>query len=264
MKAVFLSVALAAVLVFGGCAANKRTAEQSAEQPVSQQTAGTDTRQRAKVHTELGTLYMQRGNMGVALEEARAALSADPGYAPAYSLMGLVYMQLREDGAAERNFEKALAAAPGDPEINNSFGWFLCQTGREQRSLEHFLAAIKSPLYATPALPYTNAGICSMRIKDDKAAEDYFVKALRLDGNNDRAYYFLASIAYRQGRIAAARLHLQELHKITEPSPESLWLGVRIERKLGDRDAEARLAAQLRRRFPGSQEQQLLMQGQFD
>lgn len=254
---------LSAVLILGGCAGNPRTAE-PVGQPVSQQTANTDIRQRAKVHTELGTLYMQRGNMGVALEEARAALSADPAYAPAYNLQGLVYMQLRENQAAENSFEKALAVAPADPEISNSFGWFLCQTGREQRSLQYFLTAIKSPLYATPALPFTNAGICSMRIKDDKAAEDYFVKALRLDSNSDRALYFLADIAYRQGRTAAARLHLQELYKITEPSPESLWLGVRIERKLGDREAEARLASQLRRRFPGSQEQQMLMQGQYD
>ncbi|MFA6313010.1 MAG: type IV pilus biogenesis/stability protein PilW [Sterolibacterium sp.] len=258
-----LFLTLAAILFLGGCAGNTRTAE-AVGQPVSQQTASTDIRQRAKVHTELGTLYMQRGNMGVALEEARAALSADPAYAPAYNLQGLVYMQLRENQAAEKSFEKALAVAPTDPEINNSFGWFLCQTGQESRSLQHFLAAIKSPLYATPALPFTNAGICSMRIKDDKAAEDYFVKALRVDGHSDRALYFLADIAYRQGRIAAARLHLQELYKITEPSPESLWLGVRIERKLGDREAEARLASQLRRRFPGSQEQQMLMQGQYD
>lgn len=264
MRAAPLLAALAAILLLGGCTASKRTAEQSAEQPVSQQTATSDSRQRAKVHTELGTLYMQRGNMGVALEEARAALSADPAYAPAYNLQGLVHMQLREDQTAESNFEKALSVAPLDPEINNSFGWFLCQTGRERRSMQYFLTAIKSPLYATPALPYTNAGICSMRIKDDKSAEDYFVRALRLDGSNDRALYFLADITYRHGRIAAARLHLQELHKIANPSPESLWLGVRIERKLGDREAEARLASQLRRRFPGSQEQQMLMQGQYD
>ncbi|MCX7172557.1 MAG: type IV pilus biogenesis/stability protein PilW [Proteobacteria bacterium] len=264
MKTIAILATIAGLLFLGGCAVSKRTSEQSAEQPVSQQTATSDTRQRAKVHTELGALYMQRGNMGVALEEARAALSADPGYAPAYNLQGLVYMQLHEDHTAETNFEKALAVAPADPEINNSFGWFLCQTGREQRSLQYFMVAIKSPLYATPALPYTNAGICSMRIKDDKAAEDYFVRALRLDGNNDRALYFLANITYRQGRIAAARLHLQELHKIADPSPESLWLGVRIERKLGDREAEARFASQLRRKFPGSQELQMLMQGQYD
>lgn len=264
MKGLPAFAAVAAVLLLGGCATGKGFGEQAAEQPVSQQTATSDSRQRAKVHTELGTLYMQRGNMGVALEESRAALVADPGYAPAYNLQGLVYMQLHEDRAAESSFERALAVAPADPEINNSFGWFLCQTGREQRSLQYFLAAIKSPLYATPALPYTNAGICSMRIKEDKAAEEHFLRALRLDGNNERARYFLADITYRQGRIAAALVHLQELHKIAEPSPESLWLGVRIERKLGDREAEARFAAQLRRRFPGSQEQQMLLQGQYD
>ena len=58
--------------------------------------------------------------------------------------------------------------------------------------------------------------------------------------------------------------HLQELHKIVEPTPESLWLGLKVERKLGDRDAETRLASQLRRKFPGSQEFQMMMQGQYD
>jgi type IV pilus assembly protein PilF len=41
-------------------------------------------------------------------------------------------------------------------------------------------------------------------------------------------------------------------------------MALRIERKLGNREAEARYAAQLRRRFPGSPEQGLLSQGQYD
>ena len=265
MRSNFTALALLVmVVILGGCAAGKGGSAQSAEQPVSQQTATSETRKRAKVHTELGALYMQRGNMGVALEEARTAISADAGYAPAHNLLGLVYMQLHEDRTAEKSFEQALTLAPADPEINNNFGWFLCQTGREPRSLQYFLAAIKSPLYATPAMPYTNAGICSLRLKDDKAAEDYFLGALRLDGNNDRAHYFLADISYRQGKLAAARLHLAELHRLSEPSPDSLWLAVRIERKLGDSEAEARYAAQLRRKFPGTPEQQKLMQGQYE
>ncbi|MDD5176510.1 MAG: type IV pilus biogenesis/stability protein PilW [Sterolibacterium sp.] len=256
--------AIATVVFLAGCAVGNGGGSRSAEQPVSQQTATSETRQRAKVHTELGALYMQRGNMGVALEEARTALSADASYAPAYNLMGLVYMQLHEDRDAEKSFEQALALAPNDAESNNSFGWFLCQTGREQRSLQYFHTAIKSPLYATPAMPFTNAGICSLRLKDDKAAEDYFTKALRLDGSNDRALFFLADITYRQGRLPAARLYLADLHRLAEPSPESLWLAVRIEHRLGDREAEARFAAQLRRKFAGSPELQKLMQGQYE
>lgn len=264
MRSIPILVALIIAASLGGCASVSRDADLSAERPVSEQTATSDIRQRAKVHTELGSLYLLRGNMGVALEEARAALSADQGYAPAHSLMGLVYMQLHEDNAAEKSFEQALALAPGDPEINNSFGWFLCQTGRERRSMQYFQSAIKSPLYATPAMPYANAGICSLRLKDDKAAEDYFIKALRLDANNSRAIFFLADIAFRQNRLEDARKYLAELHKQTEPSPESLWLAVRIERKIGDRDAEARYSSQLRRKFPGSPEQAKLMQGRYE
>lgn len=237
---------------------------QRTEQPVSQQAAGSETVQRAKVHTELGGLYLSQGNLGVALEEVRKALLASPNYAPGHSLMGLIHMQMRENGPAEESYERALKLAPMDPEINNSYGWFLCQTGRERRALDLFQTALKSPLYATPSLAYTNAGICSLRLKDDRGAEEYLQRALRLDPGNDRAAYFLADIGFRQGKLELARQYLGDLHKRAEPSAETLWLSLRIERKLGERDQEARLAAQLRRRFPAAQETQRMMQGQYE
>lgn len=264
IRCLAICIALFLMALIVGCAGVNFGAERPAEQPMSQQVATSDVQQRAKVHTELGALYLQRGNIAVTLEEARVALSVDPEYAPAHNLMGLAYMQLGENSAAEKSFEQALNLVPNDPEINNSFGWFLCQTGREQRSFAYFNTAIKSPLYATPAMPNTNAGICSLRLKDDKAAEDYFIRALRLDGNNPRAIYSLADISYRQGRLAAARLHLHEFHKLVESTPESLWLAVRIEHKLGDREAEARSASQLRRKFPASPEQLKSFQGQYE
>ncbi len=253
-------VILAAVFLLAACAG----VAQHPEEPVSQQQTSNDASQRAKVHTELGSLYLVRGNLSVALEEARIALSADANYAPAHNLMGLVHMQLQEASLAEASFERALRLAPADPEINNSFGWFLCQTARERRSLQYFQNALKSPLYATPTMTYANAGICSLRIKDDKAAEEYFLNALRADNRNDRAIYFLADIAYRQNRLAAARQRLTELHKLVEPTSDTLWLAARVERKLGDREAEARYSSQLRRRFPGTPELQRLMQGQYE
>jgi type IV pilus assembly protein PilF len=48
------------------------------------------------------------------------------------------------------------------------------------------------------------------------------------------------------------------------PSAESLWLALRIERKLGERIAEQGLATQLRRRFPASPEYRALQRGEFD
>ena len=55
-----------------------------------------DPRNRAKIHTELGALYFQDGNMAVAIDELRIALDADSSYYPAYSVRGLVHAYLKE------------------------------------------------------------------------------------------------------------------------------------------------------------------------
>ena len=258
------SIALSMALLLGGCTATGFGSGQGAQQAVSAQPAEGEQQQRAKVHTELGSLYMLDGRSAIALEEARIALSADPNYAPAYNLLGLIHMVLDETRLAEENFEKALRLAPGDPEISNNFGWFLCQSGREQRSFAYLMAAARNPLYATPTKPYTNAGICSLRMKDDKAAEDYLLIALRLSPTNTQALYWLADIAYRKGRFADARQWATDIEKMMEPTAELVWLALRIERRLGNREAEARYASQLRRRFPGSPELRLMAQGQYD
>ena len=50
----------------------------------------------------------------------------------------------------------------------------------------------------------------------------------------------------------------------TEPNAEALWLMVRVERSLGNRQAEARYSAQLRRKFPLSPEAEELLKGNFE
>ena len=231
----------------GACGGDPARQSSPVEQAVSQQSAAGDAQKRAKIHTELGSLYLKDGRYAVALDEARVAIAADSAYAPAYNLLGLVHMYLNENRVAEENFARALRLAPGDPEINNNFGWFLCQTGREQASMPYFQAAIRSPLYDTPGKPLTNAGLCSLRIRDDKAAEDFLLRALRHENENVQALYWLA-----------------DLHKLIEPNAESLWLAVRVERRIGDREGEARFSSQLRRKFAGTPEHQRLMQGQYD
>ena len=251
-------------LLLAGCTAIGGDSGQGAQQAVSAQPAVGEQQQRAKVHTELGSLYLLDGRSAIALEEARIALSADPNYAPAYNLLGLTHMVLNETRLAEDNFQKALHLAPGDPEISNNYGWFLCQNGREQASITYFMAAAKNPLYTTPTKPYTNAGVCSVRLKDDKAAEDYLLTALRLSPTNTQALFGLADIAYRHGRHSEARQWTTDIERMMEPTAEVIWMALRIERKLGNREAEARYASQLRRRFPGSPEQRLLIQGKYE
>ena len=260
-----LCSALAAVLL-DGCSVMKTSTSDG--EPVIESGGVTgdagDPRNRAKVHTELGSLYYSRGNMAVALEELRIATSADSNYAPAYSVYGLVYMELRENTLAQTNFERALRLSPTDPDINHNYGLFLCQTGRENDSIKYFLQAVRNPLYPTPWRSYAAAGQCTLRKDNLKDAEDYFQRALRQEPNDPQSLLLLGQIRYRQGSLEDARKLVSRYNKLVDPTAESLWLALRVERKLGERVAESNYATQLRRRFAASREYLQLQRGEYD
>ena len=256
-----LSVALLVLTMVSSAFAQNAT--QATSEVVSSGGVG-DPRTRAKIHTELGSLYFQDGNMSVALDELKIAIAIDPTYAPAYNVRGLVHLYLRETPLAEEDFKRAIGLAENDPEINNNYGWFLCQTDREKESVTYFLRAIKNPLYQTPDRAYANAGKCSMKAGDIEAAEDFFLKALRFSPENPQILVPLASISYKRGNFEVARKHLSEVLRKVEPNAEVLWLALRVERRLEDRVAEARYGTLLRRKFPASAEYQELVKGNFE
>jgi type IV pilus assembly protein PilF len=251
------------LLLAAGCAV-----QPASQGPVSDTGAivgeATSPRNRARIHTELATAYYARGNMSIALEELRAAVAADPTYGTAHGVYGLVYMQLKENALAEQSFERALQYAPGDPDINHNYGWFLCQIGQERRAMPYFRRALDNPLYGTPARSYAAAGTCALRIGDLRAADDNLERALRIDALQPVALIEMAQLRYRQRRYADARRLITRHASVAPPSAQSLWLGLRIERRLGQRAAELSYADQLRRRFPGSPEVQALQRGDYD
>ncbi|HEX5393815.1 MAG TPA: type IV pilus biogenesis/stability protein PilW [Rhodocyclaceae bacterium] len=235
-----------------------------APQPVSQQAVSGQVRNRARTHTELGAAYLEAGRVAPALDEARTAINVDDGYPLAHNLLALVYMALKENGPAEESFQHALQLAPGDPDISNNYGWFLCETGRAAKAMPYLQTAFRNPLYASPALALNNAAVCSTRLGDDRSAEGYLQRAMRVDPNNLRGLYLLSDLTYRQGRYQEAKLYLAELHRKTDITAGSAWLGLRIARKLGDRGEEARYVSQLRQRFADSAENELLAQGRYE
>lgn len=222
-----------------------------------------EERRRARIRLELASNYYQQGNFPVALDELRQAIEIDPAYAPVYGVLGLVYNSLGERDRAEEAFRHGLQLAPNDADLNNSYGWFLCQTGRERASLDYFARASNDPLYRTPAKPLHNAGICALRIGDEEAAEQYLQRAFQIDASNPVAMYYLAELYLKRAEPSRARFYSQRLLSSYEPNAQMLWLAVRVEHAFGDADNENSLAAQLRRRFPDSPEAALLAQGRF-
>jgi len=248
------------LLIVAGCAGLGQQPADYAPQSGSE----TDAQTRARIHTELAAGYLELGNYGVALQEAAEALKSDPDYAPALNVLGLVYMELRDDKAAEGSFQRALRVTPLDSDTNNNYGWFLCQRKREQESVKYFLAALRNPLYATPDKSWVNAGICARQAGDLTNAEDYFQKALKIRPAQPQALLQMADLAYKRKNYPEAKSYLRRVQSDDAQSVEILWLALRVERGLGDRNAEASLGFQLRRNFPDSREARALMAGQYE
>jgi type IV pilus assembly protein PilF len=248
------------VILLQGCIS--RAPEQAGYAP---QAADTAVQSRARIHAELAAGYLELGSLGVALQEANEALKADPNYVSAYNVLGLAYMELNDDRAAESSFRRALQINGMDSDTNNNYGWFLCQRKREKESIKYFLDALRNPLYTTPEKSWVNAGICSRKTGDQTNAEEYFQRALKLRPNQPQALQQLADISFKRNDFVGAKTFLARLQRdANTQSAEVLWLGLRVERRLGDRNAERSLAFQLQKNFPDSREARSLAAGIYE
>lgn len=220
--------------------------------PIKQEEA--TPRYKAELRTELAAAYFERGQYDVALDELAEAVKFDPTYPKLYSIYGLVYTELGDNAKAEENFRRALDLAPSDSEIRGNWGWYLCTHGKPKESIGEFEAALRNPLYKSPEIALINAGKCSAQAGDTAAADQYFRRALAMRPGNPVAAYNLALLSYRAGKLDDARALMRFVMAQSAPPPEGLFLGMCVERKLGDKAAEASYVTQLKNRYPKSAE----------
>lgn len=242
---------LALALALGGCAAGNGV----------QKEPGSAER-LARINTQLGIEYMRQGDNEVAMNRLEKALQADPRYAGAHEAMALLFVRLREYTPAESAFRRALQLAPKDSSIMNNYGLFLCQRGRREEAEALFRRAVENPLYETPQVVYTNAGTCARDAGELEQAERYYRLALQRAPTFAPALIGMAEVALERERHMSARAYLQRYEAVAPLTPPALWLGVRIERVLGDADAEASYALALTNRFPDSLEAGLLLESE--
>lgn len=208
----------------------------------------------ASVYIELAAEYLRQRNLAAALTNARKAAIVAPKEPSAHTMLALIHQQLGEAALAERHFSEAVRLDPKDPFANNAYGSFLCGQQRYEQARFYFDAAVANPLNPNPWVPLGNAGLCLYSHGDQVTAETYFRKALRANPKFAPALLRMATISYNQGNYLSARAYLQRYLGVAKHTAETLWLGIRTERKLGDKDQVASYELLLRSQFPDSEE----------
>lgn len=243
-------ILFATVMLLGGCSSHEV------------RDANAPPEKLAEVNTQLGIGYMRDGNLDTALKKLRKAVSLDDSYAPAHDALGVLYERLGENDKAAKHFSRAVSLDPHNSGTLNNYGQFLCQNGKPAKAQALFKQALKNPLYSSPEVAYTNAGLCALTQKDPGTAETYFRSALSKNAKFAPALFEMADLSYKHQHYLSARGYLQRFLDVTKPTPESLWLGIRIERQLGDKNAVSSYSMLLKNNFPDSEQTRALIESE--
>ena len=223
-----------------------------------------EAQKRARIRLELATGYFEQGQTSVALDEIKQSLAADPTYAEAYNLRGLVYMRLDDAALAEDSFRRSIALVPRDPNTLHNYGWLLCQQRRFGDATAQFNAALAVPSYRDNAKTLMAQGVCQVQAGERAEAERTLLQAYELDAGNPVVGYNLAMLLTQREDFTRAQFFIRRVNNSPSANAESLWLGIKIERRLGNREALAQLVGQLQKRFPTSREAVAYERGNFN
>jgi type IV pilus assembly protein PilF len=255
---------IAALGSLGGCASSTESGPGGAKGDIVTQSDEPDSRKRARIRLELAVGYFEQGQTTIALDELKQSITADPNFSEAYNLRGLIYMRLNDPRLAEDSFRRALTISPRDPGVLHNYGWMLCQQGRYAESQQAIAQAIANPLYGGRAKSWMAQGLCQMKAGQTADAEQSLLRAYELDAGNPVTGYNLADVMFRRGEFVRAQFYVRRLNNSEFANAESLWLGIKVEQRLGNRDAVQQLATQLRKRFVQSRELAAFDRGAFN
>jgi type IV pilus assembly protein PilF len=234
------------------------------EAPVLTDSDETSGRKRAILRVQLAIGYYEQGQTTVALDEVKQALAADPNFADAYNLRGLIYMRLDDPGLAEDSFRRAIALAPRDANVLHNYGWLLCQQNRYADAQQQFNAALAIPTYEERAKTLMTEGVCQIKAGQRLEAERTLLQAYEIDAGNPIVGFNLAMLMAQRGDWQRAQFYIRRVNNSPSASAETLWLGIKVERQIGNKEALAQLAGQLQRRFPDSREAVAYGRGNFN
>jgi type IV pilus assembly protein PilF len=254
----FLWTALASVLLVAmlGCSSSseQRAGVGEGKADLVTDSDEPESRSRARRYLTLAVLYFNDGKTTIALDSLKQAIAADPNWFEAYSLRGLIYTRLNNIPLAEDSFKRALSLNPNAAAVQHNYGRMLCKHSRSKDGLELFARALANPEYGERAKTLMAKGECQLEAGLPTEAEASFLRSYELDSSNPFTGYNLALLMFKRGELQRAQFYVRRLNNSESANAESLWLGIKVDRALGNQDAVTQLGLQLQKRFPQSRE----------
>ncbi|MFA0810704.1 type IV pilus biogenesis/stability protein PilW [Microbulbifer epialgicus] len=208
-----------------------------------------------ETHVQLGLRYLQSGNnRELARRHFNKALELGRKNPLAHHGLALLYQADGELKVAESHFKKALRYGDNFPMARTNYGVFLFKQERYKEALEQFRHASTDLTYNRRFFALVNYGRTAVQLGRLEDAERAYTRALALNANLPVAMLELAELKFKAGDYAVAKQYLDKYSENNRQTPQSLWLGIRIEKVFGNRDKERSYALALKNLYPYSAE----------
>jgi type IV pilus assembly protein PilF len=208
----------------------------------------------ASLNKQLGVVYLKQGNLALAKDKLERAEKFNPRDPETHSVLALLYERLDNPKEVDAHYRTAIKLAPKNPQIINNYAVYLCKNNRAEEGVKRFLEAARNPLYRTPEMAFSNAGVCLRGAKRYDEAANAFARALKIRPNFAEAEFQAVDLDFEQGRIAQGREQLDRYLASYEATADLLLLAVRLARAQGDNVAEQKYTRRLRVEFAGSEQ----------
>lgn len=207
-----------------------------------------------RAYVQLGTRYIQDRNMTQADRVLRKAASINEDDAGLNNAYGLFYLVENDKERAEKYFLKAIDEDPELSAAYNNYANLLYSDKRYEDAAEQLLVVSKHYRYEKRFQVFETLGRCYVKLEQPDLAEPAFHKALQLYPRLPGSLLGLSGLYLNKGNYPLSKKYLEQYEAVSKPSPEQLWLGIRLQRQLGDADKLASYELALRKLFPGSPE----------
>ena len=235
-----ISIVFIALIFLSGC--TSRSSQNSGQ--------NFDKLEASKTRVSLGLTYLKNGNYSQAKYNLDKGLEFAPRSADANFAMAYYYQSVSELEQAENAYQFAMDLDPKNANIANSYGAFLCQNGDYEKAKTYFLKAVNTSSYVSSAETYENLALCSQNQGRPEDSIQYLRSAVNHQPGRASSLYLLAQSLVDTQQWQEARGILRRYEKVSQISPQSLLMAMKIERGTGNDTAAKGYLDMLVRIFP--------------
>ncbi len=221
--------------------------------PIPRSDSKVDMKSALADYITLANGYLRDGRRDSALRAIKKGLEIDDDSAEMHNVLAYYYATDGEDALAEKEYKTALSDDSSFTSTYLNYGVFLFQRKRYDEACEKFAKATDDVMYAKRDAAFLNYGICLKKQGKMKEAEEAFRRSYVNNARNTVVILEMAELKFDTGDFAQSNQLLEKYASASGgQNAQSLWLGIRLARVLGQPDKEASYALLLKNRFASS------------